>query len=31
VWLGERFERPPPSPLDDVGRAVRRVQALFAG
>ena len=31
VWLGERFEGALPSPPDDVGRVVRRVQALFGG
>ncbi len=30
VWLGERFERLPPPPGDEIGRAVRRVLALFA-
>ncbi|MEM7023701.1 MAG: ELM1/GtrOC1 family putative glycosyltransferase [Pseudomonadota bacterium] len=31
VWLGERFpETPPPEPLDEVGRAVGAVKALFA-
>ncbi|MGH6896272.1 MAG: mitochondrial fission ELM1 family protein [Geminicoccaceae bacterium] len=30
VWLGEAFpEGPPPTPLDDVPRAVARVKALF--
>jgi uncharacterized protein len=30
VWLGETFpEGPPPTPLDDVARAVARVKALF--
>ena len=30
VWLGEPFpEGPPPTPLDDVARAVTRVKALF--
>jgi hypothetical protein len=30
VWFGEPFpEGPPPTPLDDVARAVTRVKALF--
>jgi hypothetical protein len=30
VWLGEPFPKaPPPTPLDDVPRAVARVKALF--
>jgi mitochondrial fission protein ELM1 len=28
VWLGERFERPPPAPADEIGRVVARVRAL---
>ena len=31
VWLGDSFVSPPPSPPDEIGQVVQRIQALFGG
>ncbi len=30
VWLGERFERPPPPPADEIGAVVQKVRRLLS-